>query len=61
MAVPEKIAVTAVEAKQATAVFRTPSWMMEVWGRGRYTVVSLMREDGRWIITEERGTPLPPE
>ena len=59
MAVPEEITVTAVSDSRATAVFSTPPWMMEAWGFGRYTIVSLMREDGRWIITGERGTQQP--
>ena len=59
MAVPEEITVTAVSDDRATAVFPTPPWMMEAWGFGRYTVVSMKREDGRWIITSERGTQQP--
>jgi len=61
MAAPDKVTVTAVEGGRATAVFQTPPWMMETWGFGPYTIVSLARENDRWVISAERGSAQIPD
>ncbi len=55
MAVPDTVLLLEVSDAYAVVVHPTPDWLQELWGRDKYTVDRLQRDNDRWVIVESRS------
>lgn len=60
MEVPQIVEVARIHREEAIAFFSTALWMREMRGSKRFTVVTLKKEKGRWVVMDAKRVSSPP-
>lgn len=60
MEVPKRVEVSKIDTDEAIAFYETPEWIREMRETKKFTVVTLKKEKGRWVIVEAKRVSSPP-